>query len=140
MTSKPKRTQTSTSHKPPSSDKLRDQFRQLQLALLVRAQKPVELSFDTKTVEGVAQFVHDVIQARLDKKLGPEDVNCFKGMCEVLLKIYLPTPTIKQEVPMDTHERERGKKTLEEMDEQGRNAVYEYITAMATNEARPGNG
>jgi len=74
---------------PPTSNK--ETFQRLQLAALARSLQPVQnLRLNAATLADIAQFGLDVIQARIERRIGVDDIVGFKGMCEVLLKILLP--------------------------------------------------
>jgi hypothetical protein len=88
-----KRAKQTESHpvgKAPSTSN-KETFQRLQLAALARSLKPVEgLQLKQATLADIAQFGLDVINARIQRKIGVDDMVGFKSICEILLKTLQP--------------------------------------------------
>ena len=89
-----KRAKQTESHpvgKAPSTSN-KETFQRLQLAALARSLKPVEgLQLKQATLADIAQFGLDVINARIQRKIGVDDMVGFKSICEILLKTLQPS-------------------------------------------------
>jgi hypothetical protein len=72
--------------------KTRQRFQELQLVALARSLQPVEHPpYDLKTPVGVIEFSHWLVDARLDRKIGVDDLRGLSAVCDTLLRYYKET-------------------------------------------------
>ena len=71
---------------------VKEKFQQLQLAALARSLQPVEHpAYDLKNALGVIEFSHWLIDARLERKIGVDDLVGMTRVCDMLLRYYSPS-------------------------------------------------
>jgi hypothetical protein len=118
------------------------QFRELQLALLARALKPADFPFNPITPDDVRALQVELMHRHLQRVITPDDFAMCNQAVRNLREIICPRPivqviqTVTQNVDVAA-EAQRSKQALLKLDDKGRDAVYEYIATMATDETGP---
>jgi hypothetical protein len=118
----------------------------MQLILQSRALKPTGWQIQApSTKEDVVALQAELMNRALNRTVTAEDFALGNQALRTFAQILCPRPVVQVtqtvtqsvDVQAEMERSKRSREALARMNETGRDAVYEYITAMAGNETRP---